>query len=68
MLKKLLQELREFAEGKRLTDQSTILSLWKRDWINVSETTSFDTPEGQREYLAVSITERGQRALISFAN
>lgn len=64
----LIQALRDFASGKPLTTQSTILSLWKRGLIEVTEIRNVDTPGRQREYLAVSVTEKGHRALISFAD
>jgi hypothetical protein len=59
-----LEALKTIQRGER-PDQSTIERLADLDYISVRDVTNHDTPPGQREYLVISITEKGRRLLES---
>jgi len=56
---KLLERLNR---GEKL-DSQILERLTNEGYIKTSETTNFDTPLGQREFLFISFTERGRRLL-----
>jgi len=58
------EALQTFQQGKRL-DQPTIRRLLIAGLIDARDVTNNDSPQGEREYLATFITEKGKRLLES---
>jgi hypothetical protein len=59
-----VEALKAIRREERL-DQSTIIKLAAAAYITIADVTNNDTPPGQREYLVISITEKGRRLLES---
>jgi hypothetical protein len=59
-----LDALAAFERGER-PDQSTTQRLAAEGYIEAAEVTNHQTPTGQREFLFISVTEKGRRLLES---
>ena len=59
---KNLQALESFARREQL-DQKTVRQLLDNGLITADDVTTLATPPGQREYLPISMTLKGQRLL-----
>jgi len=58
------EALQAFKQGKGL-DQPTTRRLLRAGLIEARDVTNMDSPQGEREYLATFITEKGKRLLES---